>query len=82
MPYDPPAQCYTHLVLVCQLLCSQLSPICCHLQGQEAAAALLTQSRQYFSLTADFSEDVGGAAKVSEQQQGRSQLQQCLASSL
>lgn len=36
-------------------------------QGQEAtAAALLTQSRQYFSLSVDFSEDVGGAAKSSK----------------
>lgn len=75
MPHDTPAQRITHSVLVHQLLCSQLSPICCRLQGQEATAALLTQSRQYFSLTADFSEDVGGAAKVSEQQQWRSQLQ-------
>lgn len=39
--------------------------VCRVFQGQEATAALLTQSRQYFSLTADFSEDVGGAAKVS-----------------
>lgn len=37
----------------------------CLLQGQEAtAAAVLTQTRQYFALSADFSEDVGGAAKV------------------
>lgn len=62
-------------MLVCHLSCGELSPICCRLQGQEATAALLTQSRQYFSLTADFSEDVGGAAKVSEQRQRRSQLQ-------
>jgi hypothetical protein len=34
------------------------------LQGQEATAAVLTQSRQYFSLSVDFSEDVSGGAKV------------------
>lgn len=34
------------------------------MQGQEATAAALTQSRQYFSLSVDFSEDVGGGAKV------------------
>lgn len=34
------------------------------MQGQEATAAAATQSRQYFSLSVDFSEDVGGGAKV------------------
>lgn len=35
-------------------------------QGQEATAAVLTQSRQYFSLSVDFSEDVSGGAKSSK----------------
>jgi hypothetical protein len=51
------------LGIICTVELSFMS-LCRVLQGQEATAALLTQSRQYFSLTADFSEDVGGAAKV------------------
>lgn len=54
-------------------MCAAL--LCCtcitRMQGQqEAAAALLTQSRQYFSLSVDFTEDVGSTAKVSVQNLG------------